>query len=87
MSFETDMTSDMSCSTRTTAVPALAIPLKQFVESGRVVMIKAGGRLIEQENRRPGCERAGNFEQSSIDMGERLARECVRSGIADQREQ
>ena len=80
------MTSDMSCSTSRIASPARQ-PSQKLVEPGRVGLIESGRGLVEQQNRRARRECARDLQEPAIDMGQVLAGNVIRAGIAEKSKQ
>ena len=73
---EMPITSAMSCSTRTTAMPRSAMRRSSALERGLVGAHQAGGRLVEQQHLRPRRQRAGDLDQAPVDMRQIAGAAC-----------
>ena len=70
-------TSSTSCSMSSTAMPrSIGEPSDEIAELARLVVVEAGRRLVEQQDRRRRRDRAGDPDETASTVGQ-LAREAV----------
>ena len=81
------MTTRMSCSISRTVRPRSrrSLPIR-LVSCGRLARVHAGGRLVEQEQRRVRAERAGDLEPALVAVRQVLGELVVAALEADERE-
>ncbi len=81
------MTRSMSCSIRITATPLAAIAFKSVAEFFGVNGVKTCCWLVQQQNRRFGRKRAGDFNEPPLAMRKRARRLIWIAVEANEREQ
>ena len=71
MRSETRMTTLMSCSmSRIETLLLVPHPVHELGEHGRLARVHAGGRLVEQQHRRPQGQRPGDLQPALVAVGE-----------------